>query len=270
MFEIDHSDVKELGNTNEYVPAIGIGTWDIRNYKNAEKALIEAVNLGLNLIDTAEMYHSGRAEELVGKVSREVGRDNVFIVTKLMPDKFVEVDTAEKAVKNSLERLKVKYVDLLLIHWPNLSIPIERQVRILEYLADKGYTRYIGVSNFDHIQLEEAVKTVKKHHIAVNQVKYSVIDKTPEKLLLPLCIKYKVTIQAYTPLEKGKVASIKTIEEIARKYRKTPVQIALNYLISRPRVTAIPKTEKVERIREFKEATGWRLDIKDIEILEKL
>jgi diketogulonate reductase-like aldo/keto reductase len=161
LFPIDHSDRKELGNTREYIPAIGIGTWDIKNYSLAEKALVEAVGLGLNLIDTAEMYHSGKAEELVGRVSKTVGRSNIFIVTKLMPDKFIDEYTAEKAMISSLKRLDVGSVDLLLIHWPNIAIPIKKQVAILENLAEKGYTRHIGVSNFSENQLLEAIESLK-------------------------------------------------------------------------------------------------------------
>jgi diketogulonate reductase-like aldo/keto reductase len=97
-----------------------------------------------------------------------------------------------------------------------------------------------------------------------------VLDKRIEKKLLPLCIENKITIQAYTPIEKGAVSRNKTIIEISSRYRKTPIQVSLNYLISRPRVTAIPKTEKIERVREFKNSMGWRLEAKDIEILEKL
>ncbi len=268
--QIDKSDLKELGDTGEYVPAIGLGTWDIRDYRRAEKALIEAVNQGLNLIDTAEMYHSGRAEELVGRVAREMGRENMFIVTKLMPDKFTEPYLAEKAMRNSLKRLDTSYVDLVLIHWPNTAIPISRQITILEMLAEKGYTRYIGVSNFDKTQVMQALDSLKKHKIVANQVKYSVLDRYVEREILPTCIENKITIQAYTPIEKGGVLRIRKLIELSKKYGKTPVQIALNYLISRPRVTAIPKTEKVERVIEFKGSLGWRLDPSDIKALEEL
>ncbi len=149
-------------------------------------------------------------------------------------------------------------------------MPISRQVRALEAVADQGLTRYIGVSNFTREELEEAINSTSKYDIVVNQVKYSMLDKEVEADLLKYCIESRVTIQACTPIEKGRVNDVKVIRELARKYGRTPVQVALNYLISRPYVAAIPKSERKERIEEFKGALGWRLDPQDINVLEKL
>jgi len=222
------------------------------------------------VIDTAEMYGSGAAEELVGKVVRRFSRDEVFVVTKLMPQHFIDSFEAVRAARASLRRLGLDYADLILIHWPYYYVPISRQVKALEAIASEGLTRYIGVSNFTREELEEAIYATSKYDIVINQVKYSVLDKRVEDDLLKYCIENRVTIQAYTPIERGRVNDIEVIKRVAGKYGKTPVQVALNYLISRPYVTAIPKSERKERIEEFKGALGWRLEPHDIEVLEKL
>lgn len=265
MWHLDTSDHKPLGKTRENVPAIGIGTWNVRDFTKAEEALIKAVELGLNMIDTAEMYHT---EELVGRVIKKVGKENVFITTKLLPEHFSNIDNALNAARASLARLGISIVDLILIHWPRTFTPIEKQIRALEAIAEAGYARYIGVSNFNTSQLSKAIQSTKKHEIVVNQVKYSVLDRSIEDNLLPYAIEHSITIQAYTPLEKGKVANNKILSEISKKYNKTSIQVALNYLISNPMVTAIPKTEKTERVLEFKGALGWRLTKEDIELIK--
>lgn len=270
MFPVDYLDKKPLGNTCETISAIGIGTYGIRDEAKAVEALKHAIEVGLDLIDTAEMYGSGRAEELVGMVARDMGRSRIFIVTKLYPHRFRNPEDSIRALKASLKRLGVSHVDLVLIHWPEEATPIERQVKSLEALVDNGLTRYIGVSNFTTEQLKKALTSTTKHDIVVNQVKYSVIDRSVEGELLPFCIANKVTLMAYTPLERGRVANMRPLKELALKYGKTPIQIALNFLITRPYVVAIPKTERRERVEEFRGALGWRLSGLDIQILEQL
>ncbi|MEL9997875.1 MAG: aldo/keto reductase [Sulfolobales archaeon] len=262
-------DRKPLGRSGESIPAIGIGTWDIRNYRDAENALRRALSIGLTLIDTAEMYGYGKAEELVGRVVKDF-KGEVFITTKLLPERFVDKGEAIKAAKASLRRLGLNTVDLILIHWPNKRVSIEKQVKVLEAIADEGLCRYIGVSNFTLTELKEAIEATSKYDIVVNQVKYSVYDRSIEKDLLPYAIQEGITIQAYSPLERGLVVNDRELMRIGSKYGKTAVQVALNFLISRPYVVAIPKTEKVERVDEFKGALGWRLSKEDIESIEKL
>ena len=269
-FPIDESDVKPLGKTGEKIPAIGMGTWGIRSYADAEEVLVRAVERGLNLIDTAEMYGEGLAEELVGRVVKHVGRDRVFIITKLRPYHFASPDSAVKAAEASCRRMGVSYVDLVLIHWPEETLPIHIQVRSLEAIAERGLARYIGVSNFSASQLKEAVESVAKHEIVLNQVKYSVIDKKVERKLLPVCIDLGVTLQAYTPIERGRVAHEPRVIEVAQRVGKTPIQVALNYLISRPMTTAVVKTERMDHLEEILGALGWRLSAELIEYLERL
>ncbi len=265
-YELDYSDRKPIGG--ETVSAIGIGTWAIRDYDRALDALRLAVSHGIDNFDTAEMYDNGRAEELIGRLARTVGRDRIFITTKLLPQRFRSRESAVKAARASLKRLGVKVVDLILIHWPDYATPLSVQIRNLEAIAAEGLARYIGVSNFSKSQLEKALTWTRSYEIVVNQVKYSILDRSIEhESLLDLAKREGVTIQAYTPLERGAVARDKFIMEIANKVGKTPVQVALNYLISHHRVVAIPKTERGDRVREFVGAMGWRLPG---ELIEKI
>jgi diketogulonate reductase-like aldo/keto reductase len=268
-FPIDSQDWKLIGR--DRVSAIGIGTWAIRSYRRAEEVLVEAIESGLvNLIDTAEMYGDGVAEELVGRVVRRVGRDRVFITTKMLPHRLTSDEEVERAARASLRRLGVKEVDLFLIHWPEYGIPIAEQVRRFERVVyGCGYARYIGVSNFSATQLEEAVSATASAEIVVNQVRYSVAHRREvESSILPVALRYGITIQAYTPLDRGSVAANPKVRRVAGKVGKTAIQVALNYLISRPRVVAIPKTESREHLREILGALGWRLQAEDLEYLE--
>ena len=270
QFDIDASDRKEIGRTGETVSAIGVGSWAIRDKKRAVKALAYAFEHGIDNVDTAEMYGDGEAERIVGEAVRTVGRDRVFITTKLLPHRFRSRDAAIKAARGSIERLGVSSVDLILIHWPDYATPLEVQIRNLEAIAEAGLARYVGVSNFNAGLLEKAVTLTRRHEIVVDQVKYSVLDKSIEPDLLPFAISRGITLQAYTPIERGRVAEIPLIRELAAKYGRTPIQVALNYLISMPRVIAIPKSERVDRIKEFIGAMGWRLSREDFERLRGL
>jgi diketogulonate reductase-like aldo/keto reductase len=269
-YPIDYRDRKPLGKSGESIPAIGIGTWAVKDYGRAEKVLIKAVELGLSLIDTAEMYGNGRAEIMVGNVVKAVGKENVFIITKMLPEHLRSRDEVVKAGKASLKRLGLDSVDLFLIHWVNPYLGIGRQVRNFEALIDEGIARYIVVSNFSPGELAEAVSATHKADIVADQVHYSVLHREfVEDKLLPKALELGVTLQAYTPLERCDVSRSKVVREVARRVGKTPVQVALNYLISRPGVVAIPKTERMDHLQEIADSLGWRLDEGMIEILEK-
>ncbi|OYT54167.1 MAG: oxidoreductase [Desulfurococcales archaeon ex4484_217_2] len=269
-FPIDRSDKREIGKTGEYVSAIGLGTWAIRDYNRALETFVYAIEHGIDNIDTAEMYDNGKAEEMVGEVIRCVGRDKVFVTTKLLPEHVVSKDAVLKATKACLKRLGVSEVDLLLIHWPNPSLTISEQVRNLEEAFNHGLTRYIGVSNFEINELKEAISSTRKAEIVVDQVHYSIIHKNIEEHLLQFAIKEKITIQAYSPLERGEIFRHRKLSKVAEKVGKTLVQVALNYIISRPRTIALVKTENIVHLEEILGSMGWRLSTKHIEELEKL
>lgn len=246
------------------ISAIGIGTWGIRDKRKARDALTRALELGLNQIDTAEMYST---EGLVGEVVRSFGREECFVTTKLLPKHFTDRERVVKAARESLRRLGLSYADLVLIHWPNERVSLKEQVRYLEGVAEEGLCRHVGVSNFGRRELEEAMASTSKREIVVDQVKYSVMDRGIEESLLPFCVEHGVTVQAYTPLEGGRVSEVPALRKVAERYGRTAVQVALNFLISRPRVTAIPKSERVSRVEEFRGAMGWRLSEEDIAYL---
>jgi diketogulonate reductase-like aldo/keto reductase len=268
--DIDSGFKREIGRTGEYVSAIGLGTWSIRNYERALDIFVEAVNSGIDNVDTAEMYDSGRAEEFVGKLINAVGKDKVFVTTKMLPNHLLSRDQVIRAAKASLKRLGLRTVDLFLIHWPNSSLPINVQVRNFEAVVEEGLARYIGVSNFNVKDLEEAIVSTKKAEIVVDQVHYSVYNRYPvESGLGDFCVKTGITIQAYTPIERGKVAKDYLLKKISEKYGKTPIQVALNYVISHPRVIAIVKTENRAHLLEILGSIGWRLTLEDIEYIRE-
>jgi diketogulonate reductase-like aldo/keto reductase len=269
-YPVDPSDWKPIGG--DRVSAIGLGTWAIRSPRAAEEVLVAAIESGrVNLVDTAEMYGDGDAEELVGRVARRVGRDRVFITTKMLPHHLSSIEEAERAARASLRRLGVREVDLFLIHWPAWGVPVAEQVRRFEKAVyETGMARYIGVSNFSLPELREALGATRSAEIVVDQVHYSVLRREPEETgLLDYALENGVTIQAYTPLERGRVARHPAVRRIAERLGKTPIQVALNYLISRPRVVAIPKTERMDHLLEILGALGWRLPAWAIEELEK-
>ena len=192
---IDYSDLKEIGNTGIRVPAIGVGTWGIGGLISPEyskdkqwiETLKAGINMGLKLIDTAEIYGGGHTEELVGEAIKSFNREEIFIISKVSPNNLRREDLI-KSVKRSLGRLKTKYIDIYLIHWPEQNMPLREAMKTLENLVDTGFIRYIGVSNFNLELLEEARSYLSKYDIVVNQVKYNLLDRTIEKDLLPYCL----------------------------------------------------------------------------------
>jgi diketogulonate reductase-like aldo/keto reductase len=269
---------KSLGKTGESVAAIGLGTWnmggrespDYRDDERLIEAIRYAVELGMNHIDTAEMYAAGHAEELVGEAVKQFSRDEVFIATKVWPSNLRYEDVI-RSCRKSLERLQLKYVDLYMVHWPNPRIPLQETMKAMEKLVKDGLVRYIGVSNFDVELLEEAMNALKREEIVANQVEYSLEAREVERELIPFCERNGITVTAYTPLGKGRIPAEaasntprgKILAEMAQRYGKTPVQIALNWVIWRPNVITIPKAARKEHLEENAGAAGWRLTEED-------
>ncbi len=269
---------KSLGKTGESVAAIGLGTWnmggrespDYRDDERLIEAIRYAVELGMNHIDTAEMYAAGHAEELVGEAVKQFSRDEVFIATKVWPSN-LRYEAVIRSCRRSLERLQLKYVDLYMVHWPNPRIPLQETMKAMEKLVKDGLIRYIGVSNFDVELLEEAMNALKREEIVANQVEYSLEAREVERELIPFCERNGITVTAYTPLGKGRIPAEaasntprgKILAEMAQRYGKTPVQIALNWVIWRPNVITIPKAARKEHLEENAGAAGWRLTEED-------
>ena len=265
------SDLKRIGDDN--VTAIGMGTWGIGGKESPDysrdresvEVLRYGLELGMNLIDTAEFYGAGHSEELVGKAIDGFDREELFIISKVWPTHFGHSE-AKKAARASVKRLGT-YIDLYLLHWPGESWKkIEETLHALEELVDEGLIRYIGVSNFDLELLKRSQEAMRKYEIVANEVKYSLRDRWPETSgLLDYMKKEKMALIAYTPLEKGTLAKNECLAEIGRKYERTAAQVALNYLIWEENVIAIPKAGRKEHVEENFGAMGWRLSKEDRE-----
>jgi len=275
-------EYKQLGKTGEKIAAVGLGTWRLGGSQSPDYAhdleIVEtiryAVELGMNHIDTAEMYASGHAEELVGRAIKVFPRDEVFIATKVWYTN-LRYDDVLQACERSLKRLGVKYVDLYMIHWPNEKIPLSETMKAMEKLYKDGKIRYIGVSNFSTRLVEEAQSNLSTTEIAANQVEYGLHNRSIEADLLPYCERNGITVTAYSPLGQGRIAMelkaktkrTETLWEIANRYGKTPIQVALNWVIWRENVITIPKASRREHLEENAGACGWRLIPRDYQLL---
>jgi diketogulonate reductase-like aldo/keto reductase len=269
---------RKFGWTGLDVPVIGMGTWMIEGRsREAERRAIEALRLGLDLgmnhIDTAEMYGNGRAEELVSKAVDDQ-REQVFLVSKVLPSNASYQGTL-KACERSLKRLKTDFIDLYLIHWPSSQHPIEETMRAMEKLVDEGMIRFIGVSNFDVEQLREAQHALKKYRIACNQVLYHLAYRGIEHDLLPYCAENGIAIVGYSPFGHRNFPSSHSREgmvlaEIAKRHNRTMRQVALNFLIRDPNLFTIPKAGNPDHIRENSGAVGdWKLTDEDIAAIDR-
>jgi diketogulonate reductase-like aldo/keto reductase len=264
---------RKFGWTGLDVPVIGMGTWMIEGRsREAELRAIEALRLGLDLgmnhIDTAEMYGNGRAEELVAEAV-DGHREQVFLVSKVLPSNASYQGTL-KACERSLKRLKTDFVDLYLLHWPSSQHPIEETMHAMEKLVDEGMIKFIGVSNFDVEQLREAQHALMKYRIACNQVLYHLAYRGIERDLLPYCTENEIAIVGYSPFGHGNFPSShsrggKVVAEIAKRHNRTMRQVALNFLTRDSNLFTIPKAGNPEHIRDNSGAVGnWKLIDEDI------
>ena len=234
--------------------------------EEAAEALNLGLELGMTLVDTAEMYGAGHSEEVVSR-ALDGRREKVFVASKVSPSHFAYDDVLRSA-KRSLERLKIKEMDLYQLHWPNPRVPIEETMRAMEKLVRDGLIRHIGVSNFSVTQIKEAQASLSGEKIVSNQVEYSLLDRSIEPDVLPYCQQEGVTVIAYSPLGKGRIpkgrgGSFKVVDEIAAKYGKSRSQVALNWLLNHESVVVIPKAIDKAHVRENAGVVGWRLSPDD-------
>jgi len=256
--------------TGEKLPVIGAGTWnmgeDAARADDEVEVLKLALDLGLTLIDTAEMYGAGGAEKIVGRAVAG-RRDGVFIVSKLYPHN-ATFDGTMAACERSLERLATGHIDLYLLHWRGSS-PLAQTVKAFERLKEQGKIRHWGVSNFDTDDMEELLALPAGRNCAANQVLYNLNQRGIEWQLLPECRKREIAIMAYSPLAQGPLAKHRALAPIARKHGVTPATIALAWTIRAAGVIAIPKTSHPERMRENAAAADLMLDRDDLAILDR-
>lgn len=259
-------DFVELGRTKEKIPILGMGTWKLKVNPDSEKAALKyGLENGVRFIDTAEMYST---EDLVGEVLK--GEKNAFLATKVLPNHFHYGDVI-KACENSLKKLGVRQIDLYQLHWPNPIVPISETMKAMEKLVDDGKIRYIGISNYSVKEAKEAQDAMKRYEIASNQIEYSILIREPERELLEYCKGEHMTVIAYSPLGQGRLYAKKyarlkgLLDEIGKRYSKTGTQVALNWIITKENIMAIPKASTVEHVRENLGACGWKLNKADLE-----
>ena len=263
---------RAFGRTGRQVSILGQGTWMIE--KDPERQAVEAlrlgIELGMTLIDTAEMYGNGRAEEIVAEAISG-RRDQVFVVSKVLPD-HASYDGTRRACERSLKRLRTAQLDLYLLHWESKH-PIEETMRALESLVADKAVRYIGVSNFDVEALRAAQNALRHEPLSCNQVLYHLKDRGIERRLLPYCEQQQIAVMGYSPFGHDGFPSPgsrggKVLQQIARAHGSTPRQTALNFLL-RSGVFMIPKSGKPDHVRENRGALDWALTSEEFAAIDR-
>jgi diketogulonate reductase-like aldo/keto reductase len=255
--------------SGETVPALGQGTWQMAETASRRKQEIEAlrlgVELGMTLVDTAEMYGEGASEELVAEAI--VGeRDRLFLVSKVYPHNASRQGVVQ-ACERSLRRLKTDRLDLYLLHWRG-SVPLEETVAGFEELRRSGKIRHWGVSNFDVGDMEELLRVPAGENCAANQVLYNVTRRGPEFDLIPWMTEQRMPLMAYSPIEQGRLPRGGVLQRIGQKYGASPFQIALAWLLQTPDVIAIPKASSPDHVRDNHRALEIRLSPEDLEAID--
>jgi diketogulonate reductase-like aldo/keto reductase len=257
------------------IPVLGQGTWRMAEYASRRKSEIAALRLGLDLgmtlIDTAEMYGEGAAEELVGEAIAD-RRAEVYLVTKVYPHNATRRGAIE-ACTRSLRRLKTHYIDLYLLHWRG-EVPLSETLEAFQLLRESGKIRDYGVSNFDVSDMEEAFALPRGNEIASNQVLYNLEHRGIEWDLIPWCRERRIPIMAYSPVghnrtEQKRMFGHPTIKSIASRHNATPAQVALALLLRQPDIVAIPKASKPEHIKQNRAALEIELTDRDMTELDE-
>jgi diketogulonate reductase-like aldo/keto reductase len=251
------------------VPALGLGTWkmgeDTRSAAREVAALRAGIDLGLTLIDTAEMYGEGGAEEIV---ARAVGadRDRVFVVSKVYPHNASAKGTIA-ACERSLARLRTDRIDLYLLHWRGRH-PLAETVGAFERLRKEGKILHWGVSNFDVADMEELFALPDGSRCAANQVLYNLSERGIEWRLRALCEERSVPIMAYSPLHQRALLGVRKLATLAASIGVTPAQLALAWLLAQRGVIAIPQSSNVDHVAECRAAADVRLSRQTLQAID--
>ena len=253
--------------SGESIPALGMGTWHMGESRAARHDEVAALRLGLDLgmtlVDTAEMYADGRAEEVVGEAVAG-RRDEVFLVSKVLPRNSSGPGTV-RACEASLRRLGTDHIDLYLLHWRG-RVPFEHTLDGFAALVQSGKIRHWGVSNFDVADMGEL--TELSGLCQTDQVLYNLSRRGPEHDLLPWLAERSIPVMAYSPVEQGRLLRSPVLAEIARRHDATPAQIALAWVLRLPNVNAIPKSNSLDHVRENAAAGDIRLTDADLADLD--
>jgi 2,5-diketo-D-gluconate reductase B len=226
------------------VPAIGLGTWGLEG-EHCRETVETALELGYRHIDTAQAYGNERA---VGEAIRNaaVDREDVFLTTKIPPGKAGDGDF-QTAVEQSLERLDTAYVDLALLHWPNIMTSFRETSRAMAEVVDEGAARYVGVSNFRRRRLRRA-RSVSPVPLLADQVQFH--PYYPHRKLLAYCQEEDVLLTAYSPLARGGLLADDVLRDLADRYEVTPAQVGLRWAVQHRNVAAIPKSSSADHLAE--------------------
>lgn len=258
-----------FGRIPEALPLIGQGTWEMgesrRSRAQEVRALQLGLELGMNLIDTAEMYASGDAEEVVGEAIAG-RRDGVFLVSKVLPQNASRKGTV-KACERSLKRLGVETIDLYLLHWPG-EHPLADTIAAFRELRDNGKIRYWGVSNLRMDDLAEC-ESIAPGENATNQVLYKLQRRGIEADMVPWCLQHGVLIMAYSPLDQGRLRKPKQLKAVAARHDATPEQVALAWSVRNAGFVTIPKSSNETRLRQNAAAAELLLTPQDLAELDE-
>jgi len=251
----------------ESVPALGQGTWELERGERSEavKAVQLGLDLGMTLIDTAEMYGEGKAEEIVGEAIKG-RRDQVFLVTKAYPWHGTKKGLAD-AAQRSLKRLKTDRIDVYLLHWRG-DVPLAETVEGMEALRQNGQIRGWGVSNFDTADMEELVALPGGNSVQTNQVLYNLAKRGIEWDLLPWCRERRIPIMAYSPFDQGPLLRKKALAEVARRHGVAAATVALAWIMRHKDMIVIPKAAKLDHVRANHAALKLKLTDEDLADLD--
>ncbi len=252
------------------LPPLGMGTWHMGEDAHARpeevRALQLGLDLGMSLVDTAEMYGDGGAEEVVGEALRG-RRDSAYVVSKFYPHNASRKKLVA-ACEASLKRLRIARLDLYLLHWRG-SVPLEETVEALESLLAAGKIGLWGVSNFDVEDIQELARVPGGERVGANQVLYNLARRGIEFDLLPVCTGSHIDVMAYSPLDEGTLARHPALVPIARDCGSTPAQVALAWLLQRPGVCVIPKASREEHVRSNAAARDSELSLAALRALDE-
>ena len=264
---------RELGATGVSVHTIGQGTWMMESDDHYEvvRAIRRGIDLGMNHIDTAEIYGNGRVEQLLAKALAG-RREEVFLTSKVSPANASFKGTIA-ACEGSLKRLGTDHLDLYLLHWPS-SYPLHDTIRAFEKLVADGKVNFYGVSNFDASALRDAVDIAGSNKLACNQVLYHLQERTIEHEVLPACKKLNISLVAYSPFGAGSFPSSRShggcvLKKIADFHGCSARQVALAFLTRRRNMFAIPKASYLEHVEENAGGGLLELTAEDIQNIEE-
>jgi diketogulonate reductase-like aldo/keto reductase len=254
----------------ERVPALGLGTWMMGEHGSRDAAAVAAlergIELGMTLIDTAEMYGDGAAEELVGQAIKG-RRDRVFVVSKVLPSNASRAGTIA-ACERSLKRLATDRIDLYLLHWTG-NLPLAETVAGFVALQHAGKIRYWGVSNLDFDEMEQIWALTEGKGCATNQVLYNLARRGIEWDLLPALARRGIPVMAYSPLDQGRLLTQRALKVVAAAHGTTPAPVALAWLLQRPGVIVIPKAANLAHVAENRAALDLALTPADCAALDR-